>query len=213
MIKKRLDQVVYEYVVNQIESGKLLEREHITEQYIANQLEISRTPVRKAFSRLVVEGYLEDIANVGVRVKESEITADDFKDRLDLFERLINFYLFDLEKKEVDFDTESLKLKIDLLKSSYDSSPEEFSTIEMHYWEDVLKYNTNKFSKKVLLKAMRDCLDLGGTIGEIMRQSRSIIIEHLEQLMVHLGNKDYSNARREIRIFLNQLKLNVIEMS
>lgn len=213
MMKKRLDQIVYEYVVGQIENGELLEREHLTEQYFANLLGISRTPVRKAFSRLVEEGYLEDIANVGVRVKEKEITTDDFKDRLNLFERLINFYLFDLEKKEVAFDTASLEAKVDLLKASFDSGRKEFSTIEMHYWEDVLKYNTNKFSKKVLLKAMRDCLGLGGNIGEIMRQSRPVIIGHSEQLMRHLGNQDYANARREIRIFLNQLKLNVVEMS
>ena len=100
-MKKKLDQVVYEYIVGRIEIGDLLVREHITEQYVANTLDISRTPVRKAFTRLVDEGYLEDIANVGVRVKQQDITTADFQEQLDLFERLINFYLFDLEKKVI----------------------------------------------------------------------------------------------------------------
>lgn len=210
---KRLDEVVYDFIVNQIETGELLEREHITEQYVANTLNISRTPVRKAFNQLVEEEYLEDIVNVGVRVKASEITPTDFKERLDLFERLINFYLFDLEKKEIDFDIESLKPKFEQLKNSIESKTEEFVANEVGYWEEVLKYNTNKYSGKILLMSLRDCLGMDGKIGQIVKSSRSIIIKHLEQLMLHLGDNNYSHARREIRILLNQLKLNVIEMS
>src|SRR5690625_2175200 len=106
MVKKKLDQVVYEYIVDGIENGDILEREHITEQYIADQLEISRTPVRKAFERLVTEEYLENIANVGVRVKSQKLTSLGFQNRMDFFERLANHYLFDLEKKEIIFEVE-----------------------------------------------------------------------------------------------------------
>ena len=96
MKRKKLDQIVYEYIVERIESGQLFEREHITEQTIANELEISRTPVRRAFERLEKDNYLENIANMGVRVKVQNLTSTDFQNRLDFFERLVNHYLFDL---------------------------------------------------------------------------------------------------------------------
>lgn len=212
MAKKKLDQVVYEHIITQIEKGDLVVREHITEQNVANTLEISRTPVRKAFTRLVEEGYLEDIANVGVRVKKQEITIADFQEQLDLFERLINFYLFDLEKKEVEFDVESLNVQLERLEASKTDKSIEFTQEELKFWAEILKYNKNNYSKKIILKTLKDSICVSGHIGDIIEKSRSIIFKHLEQLAAYLAEQNYAHARREIRILLNQLKLNVIEM-
>ena len=211
-MKKKLDQVVYEYIVGRIEIGDLLVREHITEQYVANTLDISRTPVRKAFTRLVDEGYLEDIANVGVRVKQQDITTADFQEQLDLFERLINFYLFDLEKKEIEFAVDKLTIQIERLKAAEAGQEIDFIKEELIFWEEVLKHNQNSYSKKILLKTLKDSICITGTIGEILEKSRPAIVKNLEQLVTYLAVGNYAYARREIRILLNQLKLNVIEM-
>ncbi len=211
-MKKKLDQVVYEYIVGRIEIGDLLVREHITEQYVANTLDISRTPVRKAFTRLVDEGYLEDIANVGVRVKQQDITTADFQEQLDLFERLINFYLFDLEKKEIEFAVDKLTIQIERLKAAEAEQEIDFTKEELIFWEEVLKHNQNSYSKKILLKTLKDSICITGTIGEILEKSRPAIVKNLEQLVTYLAVGNYAYARREIRILLNQLKLNVIEM-
>lgn len=211
-MKKKLDQVVYEYIVGRIEIGDLLVREHITEQYVANTLDISRTPVRKAFTRLVDEGYLEDIPNVGVRVKQQDITTADFQEQLDLFERLINFYLFDLEKKEIEFAVDKLTIQIERLKAAEAGQEIDFIKEELIFWEEVLKHNQNSYSKKILLKTLKDSICITGTIGEILEKSRPAIVKNLEQLVTYLAVGNYAYARREIRILLNQLKLNVIEM-
>lgn len=211
-MKKKLDQVVYEYIVGRIEIGDLLVREHITEQYVANTLDISRTPVRKAFTRLVDEGYLEDIANVGVRVKQQDITTADFQEQLDLFEKLINFYLFDLEKKEIEFAVDKLTIQIERLKAAEAEQEIDFTKEELIFWEEVLKHNQNSYSKKILLKTLKDSICITGTIGEILEKSRPAIVKNLEQLVTYLAVGNYAYARREIRILLNQLKLNVIEM-
>lgn len=211
-MKKKLDQVVYEYIVGRIEIGDLLVREHITEQYVANILDISRTPVRKAFTRLVDEGYLEDIANVGVRVKQQDITTADFQEQLDLFEKLINFYLFDLEKKEIEFAVDKLTIQIERLKAAEAEQEIDFTKEELIFWEEVLKHNQNSYSKKILLKTLKDSICITGTIGEILEKSRPAIVKNLEQLVTYLAVGNYAYARRQIRILLNQLKLNVIEM-
>lgn len=211
-MKKKLDQVVYEYIVGRIEIGDLLVREHITEQYVANTLDISRTPVRKAFTRLVDEGYLEDIPNVGVRVKQQDITTADFQEQLDLFEKLINFYLFDLEKKEIEFAVDKLTIQIERLKAAEAEQEIDFTKEELIFWEEVLKHSQNSYSKKILLKTLKDSICITGTIGEILEKSRPAIVKNLEQLVTYLAVGNYAYARREIRILLNQLKLNVIEM-
>lgn len=213
MKRKKLDQVVYEYIVERIESGQLFEREHITEQTIANELEISRTPVRRAFERLEEDNYLENIANMGVRVKVQNLTSTDFRNRLDFFERLVNHYLFDLEKKELAIDLEDVYQQLELMEAAIESTQDDYKEYEFQYWKNLLRYETNAYSAKMLLSALREVLNIDGEIKEIMRSSRALKWSHYKKIVDYLEDEEYSYARREIRIFVNQVKLNVIEMN
>lgn len=212
MKRKKLDQIAYEYIVDRIESGQLFEREHITEQKIANELEISRTPIRRAFERLEEDNYLENIANMGVRVKVQKLTAIDFQNRLDFFERLINHYLFDLEKREIALDLEEITeqvLQMEAVKSDDDQT---FDKYEFQYWKNILAHEQNRYSVKVLLNTLREIFSIDGQLQHIMKDSRTLKINHYQKITDFLKEEDYAYARREIRIVVNQLKLNVIEM-
>ena len=211
MAKKKLDQIVYENIAKQIESGELLEREHITEQNVANALEISRTPVRKAFDRLVDDDFLENIENVGVRVKMKSLSATNFQERMDLFERLINHYLFDLEKKEIAFDVAWLLSLVDNMQTQISSVAYAFEETEFDYWTEVLKYSENQYTKKIMQNTLKECYFNEGEIYEVMKNSQSLKLKHFAQLTEYLEAENYSAARREIRILLNQLKLNILE--
>ena len=212
MKRKKLDQIAYEYIVDRIESGQLFEREHITEQKIANELEISRTPIRRAFERLEEDNYLENIANMGVRVKVQKLTAIAFQNRLDFFERLINHYLFDLEKREIALDLEEITeqvLQMEAVKSDDDQT---FDKYEFQYWKNILAHEQNRYSVKVLLNTLREIFDVDGELQHIMKDSRTLKINHYQKIIDYLKEENYAYARREIRIVVNQLKLNVIEM-
>ena len=211
MQKKKLDQVVYEYVVTQIDQDELFQREHITEQYIANQLEISRTPVRRAFHRLVEDNYLENVKNVGVRVKIRALTKKDFQERVDLFERLFNHYIFDLEKKEKGFNTEGLQQIVVDLENEVLTDHQLFEKIECEFWKELLKYNTNNYSKKILIQTMKQTLQDEGEVHQVLKESRTVKINHFKDLISHLEEMKYPLVRREVRILLNKLKLNVLE--
>src|SRR5699024_1940734 len=211
MVKKKLDQVVYEHIVRQIENGQLLQREHVTEQGVADELQISRTPVRKAFNRLVEDNYLEMIENIGVRVKNQELDSKGFQDRLDFIERLINHYLFDLEKKELTFDSSKLQAHIVDMKKMTEKEGYEYESNELDYWCDLLEYSENEYTKNSIMKAIHNILFDDGFIYEIMKDSRQLKSKHLTILMDYLTDNNYVKARREVRILLNQLKLNVIE--
>lgn len=211
MQKKKLDQIVYEYIVTQIDQNELFQREHITEQYIANQLEISRTPVRSAFNRLVEDNYLENVKNVGVRVKIRALTKKDFQERVDLFERLFNHYIFDLEKKETIFDTERLDQIQMELKKEVHLENQLFEETECEFWEEVLKYSTNKYSKRILIQTIKQVLRDKGDVYQVLQESRNLKIDHFKNIMTQLEEKKYPLVRREVRILMNKLKLNVLE--
>ena len=212
MKRKKLDQIAYEYIVDRIESGQLFEREHITEQKIANELEISRTPIRRAFERLEEDNYLENIANMGVRVKVQKLTAIDFQNRLDFFERLINHYLFDLEKREIALDLEEITEQVLQMETVKNEDDQTFDKYEFQYWKNILAHEQNRYSVKVLLNTLREIFDVDGQLQHIMKDSRTLKINHYQKITDFLKEEDYAYARREIRILVNQLKLNVIEM-
>ena len=212
MKRKKLDQIAYEYIVDRIESGQLFEREHITEQKIANELEISRTPIRRAFERLEEDNYLENIANMGVRVKVQKLTAIDFQNRLDFFERLINHYLFDLEKREIALDSEEITEKVLQMEAVKSDDDQTFDKYEFQYWKNILAHEQNRYSVKVLLNTLREIFDVDGQLQHIMKDSRTLKINHYQKIIDYLKEENYAYARREIRILVNQLKLNVIEM-
>ena len=211
MQKKKLDQVVYEYVITQIDQNELFQREHITEQYIANQLEISRTPVRRAFPRLVEDNYLENVKNVGVRVKIRSLTKKDFQERVDLFERLINHYIFDLEKKEKVFDTKILEQIVIELENEVNAEDQLFEKIECEFWKELLKYSANNYSKKILIQTIKQMLQDKGEVHQVLKGSRTLKLNHFRDLITHLEQLKYPLVRREVRILLNKLKLNVLE--
>ena len=211
MVKKKLDQIVYEQIVRQIENGQLLPREHITEQWVADELQISRTPVRKAFSRLEEDNYLEMIQNIGVRVKIQNLDSKSFQDQVNFIERLLNQYLFDIEKKEQIFDARPLQNHLAAMHEQMDKENSVFEEMELDYWCDLLKYSENAYMKDSIMKTIQTILFDEGFIDQIMKKSRALKSKHLECLIDYLTENNYIKARREIRILMNQLKLNVIE--
>lgn len=211
MVKKKLDQVVYEDIIEKIETGQLLEKEHVTEQGIADDLQVSRTPVRKAFDRLVYENYLESIENVGVRVKAQPLSSRDFQERVDFIERLVNHYLFDLEKTEIEFNVDELEECLEAMRETVTDEAYAFQNEELKYWQALVVYSKNNYTNRHILKAMRELMFDDSEIHKIIQDSRSLIMEHLTELTRVLAKGAYELARREIRILMNQLKLNVIE--
>jgi DNA-binding GntR family transcriptional regulator len=61
---------VYKRISDLIVSGRLAPAERIAENKLAQQLGVSRTPVREALHILEMEGFLESIPRVGYKVKE-----------------------------------------------------------------------------------------------------------------------------------------------
>jgi len=83
---KPLHEKIAEYIRNQIIQGKLKPGEKILETQIADDLKISRTPVREAIRLLECEGFVELLPRRGAIVKE--FSEKDFKDIIDIKECL-----------------------------------------------------------------------------------------------------------------------------
>lgn len=78
---KPLREIVFEYLRNSILNGELEPGERLMELQLAQQLGVSRTPVREAIRKLELEGLVEMIPRKGAYVADVSI-----KDILDILE-------------------------------------------------------------------------------------------------------------------------------
>jgi DNA-binding GntR family transcriptional regulator len=84
--KIQLSEKAYLAIKQNITSGQLKQGDAIVEHEIAEQLSISRTPIREALNKLSAEGYVETIPNRGCFVKK--ITPREFLDIMQIREAL-----------------------------------------------------------------------------------------------------------------------------
>lgn len=211
MAKKKLDQQVYEFIIQKIEAGEFLEREHITEQEIVDELGISRTPIRKAFQYLTEDGYLENIENIGVHVKFKKMNAKGFQERTEFIEKLLSYYLFNIEKKETTFQIEELESILNQMSQQMGKSDCLFEKTVILYFKELLNQMNNNYIEGAIIKALRDLFISDNPIDKILKNIREKIYQHLIVLKDYLADSNYALARREVRILLNQMKLEVIE--
>ena len=62
--------VCYEYLISKMQRGELVSGMSVTEQGVADELGISRTPAREALRRLESDGLLVSEPRFGMKVKE-----------------------------------------------------------------------------------------------------------------------------------------------
>ncbi|MEL7087367.1 MAG: GntR family transcriptional regulator [Planctomycetota bacterium] len=73
---------IYGQIRDRLVQGKLRVGEKVSEQSLAGELGVSRTPVREAIKRLQTEGYLEQVHRSGTIVREPSI--DEVAEAYDL---------------------------------------------------------------------------------------------------------------------------------
>ncbi|MGX6970214.1 GntR family transcriptional regulator [Vagococcus bubulae] len=205
MRKGKTQKLVYEYVKKQIETDTWLNGYHIVEQDLANELQVSRTPIRSAIDQLIDEKYLRKEANRGVVVKKERISNKEFMERTQLIELLCSHYLFQLQIKEYLIDDQSFLPLEDLEKQSSDK--------EYHYdlfWRKFLSPLSNELMKLTILTQIASIklVDFPNVSVEFLYDETYKLSQKLPMLLLE---KKFEVARKEIRVYINRLNLELID--
>ena len=105
--KPSLEKRAYQEIREQIINAVYLPGTLLSENELAEQLKMSRTPIRAAISLLETEGFLESVRGRGVFVKEIS-----FREFREMFEVLVSMQLFVLDiaaSRELKFDLPLLR--------------------------------------------------------------------------------------------------------
>lgn len=111
---KTIQSQVYEIIKGNISAGVYRPNQRLQEIEIANELSVSRSPVREAFRELTAEGLLVALPNKGVYVKE--FSQKDFREIFELRMLMENYAIRKMTPETVDklrenFDKVCKKMK------------------------------------------------------------------------------------------------------
>lgn len=110
MAKSVLTESAYTYIRNQIRAGEKMPGTLLSENELAEELNMSRTPIRAAILRLESEGLVVTLKNRGVLVKEVSM-----KDAMDTMELLYIFQQHALQLMKEGGEKPDLKRLKDIL--------------------------------------------------------------------------------------------------
>lgn len=181
--KKLLRDKIYEMLKEAIYTGELEPGERIVETRLAEEIGISRTPIREAIRKLESDGYIDALENGGVKV--AEITEDDIIEWNEIklvFDQLA-------VKKAIDNISSSMieKLKDDLNKVEAALKKDEIDD------EEIIDFNTSfhdkiyQISGNKLIRTIKDNYQkynymIRKYLSKIEGRHHKALIEHKEIL-------------------------------
>jgi DNA-binding GntR family transcriptional regulator len=122
----------YEWLLAEITGFRLRSGSPLSENRIATQLGISRTPVREALQRLEKEGLVKRTDNA--RFTVSQLTATEVNDACDLLEVLDSYICRKAASKLTDADAAALrKLVEDMASAAASEDRAAWSNADIHF--------------------------------------------------------------------------------
>ena len=111
-----LIQKVYRIIKRDIIQGKLVSDTRLFEEKIAEQMNISRTPVREALRLLAAEGFVKLIPNIGIVVNQD--SPQDLLDVLNIRLQLETYVVNFAAQKIIEKDIKNLKIIIQQMEEA-----------------------------------------------------------------------------------------------
>ncbi len=201
-----LEEKAFEFLKEQLIHGEYLPGTLLSENEIANSLNMSRTPVRAAISRLEREGFLETVKNRGILVRDIS-----YKEFLEINQVIYSFqyYLFHLQKPE--------KLDIDVKGLEYHLSEQQKCTENNDYlgyakhsalFLRTMISGTNNQEMLKIIDGFFDRIIRFAIVNYIRtpHHSHYSANETNQKLLEALTNEDYDQIKAYLHIYFEKIK-------
>ncbi|AHM57092.1 transcriptional regulator, GntR family [Peptoclostridium acidaminophilum DSM 3953] len=140
---KPLRDIVFEHLREAILIGKLEPSTRLMEVQLADELGVSRTPVREAIRKLELEGLVEMIPRKGAYV--ADVSVKDVEEVLEIRTGLEGFASMLAAQRMMKEDLGELKRILEIFKKAYEeNNPEKMVESDIAFHEVIFKATTNK---------------------------------------------------------------------
>lgn len=201
---KSLDQRAYEVIKDMILSGELKHSTRLTEEKMAKELGVSRTPVKKAFIRLKEEYLLEEAPSHGVQVKLSNV--DEALEAYDAREALEGLAskraIRSLKEHVVDKMIEDFER---LLKAGDEMDTNEFERLNFNFHKMIADCLENKSITKYIVSLMMQTRAFHQRYDIKFFYAEDSVQEHLD-ILYAIKNKNEADVENLQRKHITNIK-------
>jgi Transcriptional regulators len=182
---KSLSDKAYDIIKEAIISNKLKPGEILAEEKLAEELQISRTPIKAALLKLVYEEIAE--INQSKNVVVSDITQKEIEDINLVRESLESLAVLLLKNNINKKQIKEIKSKyIEQLHMVEDNRDEDFIELDYEFHTKIVEYTNNSFLSDMIKKAnliTKRFLILSGTVnqyGSVANKEHKEIVDYIE---------------------------------
>lgn len=196
---------VYNFISEQLTSGRLQRSDRLTEQYLADHLGISRTPIREALLQLAADDILEREPRKGFKLKRySEQDVEELYELIGILDGRVAQLALPLLTGEdfanMNFFIDSMYSAIDLeLYTKYNELQEQFHDVYIKKCKNSLLKN-ELYNKKKIFIGKSYCRVDKDIIKDLLCTTNE---EHETILALFKDQKDF-----EVRHFLETIHWN-----
>ncbi len=181
----------------------------IREDLLAQEISMSRTPVREAINQLSAEGLINNIPRKGIFV--IQLTSQEISDFLDIREALETLSIENCIKKIDGKQTKVLQnilkeFELALAKENY----KKCNTLDSEFHLEIAKVSNNK---KLIefLGEIEDFMHITRAIEKKAqpKQKNELTLKEHQKIIDAIVNKDIKGARDAIRVNIRTMKENL----
>jgi len=199
----------YEIIKNKILSNELKDGEVISENLFAEELGISRTPVRTAFQKLEMEGFIKIYPSRGAIVQE--MSLEESREIYDLrlaIETFIVKKVFDnITKKDIENLRQIVKKQKEAFNEGDTKSYIESMKYDMEFHSYFLSiYKNEKINQ--IFKSYMEKMTSFGYIALIKPGSLSATLKEHKKIIDCIEKKDLNSAVESLEFHLENGKSN-----
>ncbi|WP_239256222.1 GntR family transcriptional regulator [Listeria ilorinensis] len=148
--RETMETKCYREIKKRIKNGQFPPGTRLIETAISKELNISRTPVRRAIAMLAADGYVENIDYRGAVVKNSTISKERYLEMLDIIGLFVKQAIKRIGSKKLPVDVLRISSKQTEIHWQYRDSPEIAGRkYERFLIMELLSYLKNDYYKQI----------------------------------------------------------------
>ncbi|CAK20151.1 GntR family transcriptional regulator [Listeria welshimeri] len=183
--KETRESVCYREIKKKIRNGELKPGDRLIENTLSKQLEISRTPIRKAIGMLAADGYVEYNDFRGAFVKDSIINKERYFEMTEIIGLFLKQAIQKIRTKKISFNTVRVLAKLEEVeRESEQTNPAIYFEYEKWFVSDLLTYMKNNYYLKISNDFFNNIQEFGDE--EVIKIAQNACVKTINNIQIFI---------------------------
>ncbi|EKZ5177993.1 GntR family transcriptional regulator [Listeria monocytogenes] len=193
--KETRESVCYREIKKKIRNGELKPGDRLIENTLSQQLEISRTPIRKAIGMLAADGYVEYNDFRGTFVRDSIINKERYFEMTEIIGLFLKQAIQKIRTKKITFNKMRVVAKLVEIEREQPTDPATYFEYEKWFVSDLLTYMKNNYYLKISDDFFNNIQEFGDEeVIKIAQNACVKTIANIQRFIDALEAQDYDKC-------------------